>query len=110
MKYSKAINNLNVRKNSKGDLYTAYSGRETLAKNLKFYGGVWKIALNNGSVDYYENAEGQVIYILKEGHEYTYEGLYFESAELELSFLFQFMVFLNSAQKMNRLITIIKEG
>ena len=110
MKHATVLTNLNIRKNAKGDFYTAYTGRNTLAKSLNLYGGVWKITFNNDSVDYYENAAGEVVYILTCDYSDTKKGLYFETAESELLFLEQFENCINSATKMQELIRIIKEA
>tara|TARA_R110000851_G_scaffold245642_1_gene398392 strand:+ start:150 stop:488 length:339 start_codon:yes stop_codon:yes gene_type:complete len=104
-----AHTNLNIRKNSNSDTYTAYTGRNTLVKDLTLYGGVWKVTANDSSVDYYENKQGQVVYILTEQASDTKKGFYFETAEMELLFLQQFDKCINNYVKMVELIRIIKE-
>jgi len=110
MKYSSTINSLNVRKNSRNEFYTAYTGRASVAKNLNFYGGVFKITFNNESVDYYENHQGQVVYELTDNASGTGKGLFFETCEAELLFLEQFSDCINEATKMVELIRIIKDA
>jgi hypothetical protein len=110
MKFTTVINKLNIRLNSNNETYTAYNGRNTVAKNLSLYGGVWKITFNNESVDYYENATGEVVYMLTNHANDTKKGLYFETAEAELLFLEQFENCINTATKMTELIRIIKEA
>lgn len=110
MKNATTVTNLNIRKNAKGDFYTAYQGRNSLAKNLEFYGGVWKITFNNESVDYYESPTGEIVYVLTSFGSDTKNGLYFETAEQELLFLEQFANCEKAAQKMIELIRIIKES
>ena len=109
MKFTTAFNSLNLRKNKNSETYTAYNGRNTIAKQLFFYGGVWKIIFNNFSVDYYQNDAGQVIYILTENSSDLKKGLYFETPEQELLFLEQFENCINTAGKMQELIRVIKE-
>ena len=110
MKFATLITNLNIRLNSNQETYTAYAGRNTLAKTLNLYGGVWKITFNNESVDYYENAQGEIVYILTDYSNNTKKGLFFETAEAELFFLEQFSNCINTATKMTELIRIIKEA
>ena len=110
MKFATVITKLNLRYNENKNTYTAYDGRHTIAKSLTFYGGVWKVALNGVSVDYYENASGEVVYMLSENASDTRKGLYFETAEAELFFLEQFENCINNATKMQELIRIITEA
>ncbi len=110
MKFATPVTNLNLRTKNNGDTYTAFAGRNTIAKNLELFGGVWKITLNNDSVDYYQNESGEVVYILTCDYSDTKKGLFFKDVEAEDLFLEQFANCQNSAIKMQELIRIIKEN
>lgn len=106
----KFLANLNIRKNKASEFYSAYTGRNTLAKGFDLYGGVWPITFNNESVDCYSNDDGVVIYMLTANGGDTKRGIFFSSLESEAAFLEQFGDCDTTARKMIELIRIIKES
>jgi len=110
MKYTSVVEGLNIRKTKEEGMYSAFSGRNVLARNLTFYGGVWKITFNSDSVDYYQNDDGQIVYELTAESSGTRKGLMFKTPEAELLFLDQFSECANNATKMIDLIRIMKES
>jgi hypothetical protein len=108
MKYAAKINKLNIRLNNNLENYTAYCGRKSIAKKMELYGGVWKVSFNGESVDYYQNDDGNVVYMLTKDGNDTKKGLFFETPEQELIFLERFSNCFSDVDKMTSLIEFIK--